>query len=50
MPEKYVPNSSVMGGGAPRKITFFGRDKIGSEQAEETLASLDENSAANPQA
>ena len=30
--EKYVPNSSVMGGSSVvRKISFFGRDKIGAE-------------------
>lgn len=37
--EKYVPNSSVMGGSSvARKVSFFGRDKIGAEKpAENTL-------------
>ena len=31
--EKYVPNSSVMGGSSvARKVSFFGRDKIGAEK------------------
>jgi hypothetical protein len=31
--EKYVPNSSVMGGSSvARKVSFFGRDKIGGEK------------------
>lgn len=35
--EKYVPNSSVMGGSrVTRKVTFFGRDKIGGQDATET--------------
>lgn len=35
--EKYVPNSSVMGGSrVARKVSFFGRDKIGAEKAPAT--------------
>jgi hypothetical protein len=35
--EKYVPNSSVMGGSSvARKVSFFGRDKIGAEKPAET--------------
>jgi hypothetical protein len=41
MPDKYVPNSSVMGGGAPRKIAFFGRDKIGDEKPADAAASVE---------
>ena len=34
--EKYVPNSSVMGGSSVvRKVSFFGRDKIGAERSPE---------------
>lgn len=34
--EKYVPNSSVMGGSSVvRKVSFFGRDKIGAEKTPE---------------
>ncbi len=34
--EKYVPNSSVMGGSSvARKVSFFGRDKIGADQTPE---------------
>src|SRR5215207_2411471 len=46
MPEKYVPNSSVMGGGAPRKIAFFGRDKIGDEKPADAPAHIPVESAA----
>src|SRR5215213_8333432 len=36
--EKYVPNSSVMGGSSvARKVSFFGRDKIGAEKPAETI-------------
>lgn len=41
MPDKYVPNSSVMGGGAPRKIAFFGRDKIGDEKPVDAPATVE---------
>jgi len=41
MPDKYVPNSSVMGGGAPRKIAFFGRDKIGDEKPADAPATVE---------
>ena len=41
MPDKYVPNSSVMGGGAPRKIAFFGRDKIGDEKPADAPAPVE---------
>lgn len=47
MPEKYVPNSSVMGGGAPRRINFFGRDKIGVEKPEE-VETIEESGSPAP--
>jgi hypothetical protein len=44
--EKYVPNSSVMGGSRiVRKVSFFGRDKIGAEKNPED-ASTEEVSPA----
>jgi hypothetical protein len=37
--EKYVPNSSVMGGSSVvRKVSFFGRDKIGAEKPAENTS------------
>jgi len=37
--EKYVPNSSVMGGSSvARKVSFFGRDKIGAEKPPENTS------------
>jgi hypothetical protein len=43
--EKYVPNSSVMGGSSvARKISFFGRDKIGAEKPAENSPSNDSGS------
>lgn len=37
--EKYVPNSSVMGGSSvARKVSFFGRDKIGVEKPDDTAS------------
>jgi hypothetical protein len=37
--EKYVPNSSVMGGSSvARKVSFFGRDKIGAEKSPENTS------------
>jgi len=45
--EKYVPNSSVMGGSSvARKVSFFGRDKIGAENPAETDSSNDVRSSA----
>src|SRR5436309_15872800 len=48
MPEdKYVPNSAVMGGSrVARKVTFFGRDKIGAEKNTETPATAESSSPA----
>jgi hypothetical protein len=48
MPEdKYVPNSSVMGGSSVvRKVSFFGRDKLGAEKEVETPAQTDTSSSA----
>ena len=46
--EKYVPNSSVMGGSSvARKVSFFGRDKIGAEKPAESI-SRDELSRSAP--
>jgi len=46
--EKYVPNSSVMGGSnVARKVSFFGRDKIGTEKPAE-IPSSDDNSSSAP--
>src|SRR5437762_3359497 len=47
MPEdKYVPNSAVMGGSSiARKVTFFGRDKIGAEKNAETPATTESSSS-----
>ncbi len=40
--EKYVPNSSVMGSsGIVRKVSFFGRDKIGAEKPAENTSPND---------
>jgi hypothetical protein len=40
--EKYVPNSSVMGGSSvARKVSFFGRDKIGAEKPAENISPSD---------
>lgn len=45
--EKYVPNSSVMGGSSvARKVSFFGRDKIGSEKPAENTSPKDSGSPA----
>ena len=45
--EKYVPNSSVMGGSSvARKVSFFGRDKIGAEKPAETTSPTDSGSPA----
>lgn len=45
--EKYVPNSSVMGGSnVARKVSFFGRDKIGAEKPAETVSSNSSPSSA----
>lgn len=45
--EKYVPNSSVMGGSSvARKVSFFGRDKIGAEKPAENTLSNDSDSPA----
>jgi hypothetical protein len=45
--EKYVPNSSVMGGSSvARKVSFFGRDKIGAEKPAETASSNETHSSA----
>jgi hypothetical protein len=42
--EKYVPNSSVMGGSSVvRKVSFFGRDKIGAEKSPEKTADTSSN-------
>jgi hypothetical protein len=48
MPEdKYVPNSAVMGGSrVARKVTFFGRDKIGAEKKSETAETAESDSPA----
>ena len=48
MPEdKYVPNSSVMGGSSVvRKVSFFGRDKLGAEKIVETPANTEPDSSA----
>lgn len=44
--EKYVPNSSVMGGSSVvRKVSFFGRDKIGAEKTTEKEPDSPLNSA-----
>jgi hypothetical protein len=47
MPEdKYVPNSAVMGGSrVARKVTFFGRDKIGAEKKSENPATTEPGSS-----
>lgn len=45
--EKYVPNSSVMGGSSvARKVSFFGRDKIGAEKPAENTSPSDFSSPA----
>jgi hypothetical protein len=45
--EKYVPNSSVMGGSSvARKVSFFGRDKIGAEKPTENTSPNDSGSPA----
>jgi hypothetical protein len=45
--EKYVPNSSVMGGSSvARKVSFFGRDKIGGEKPAEASAPAESSSPA----
>jgi hypothetical protein len=45
--EKYVPNSSVMGGSSvARKVSFFGRDKIGAEKPAESISLNDSGSPA----
>ncbi|HEY0174523.1 MAG TPA: hypothetical protein VGB98_26130 [Pyrinomonadaceae bacterium] len=45
--EKYVPNSSVMGGSSvARKVSFFGRDKIGAEKPAENTSPNDSGSPA----
>lgn len=45
--EKYVPNSSVMGGSSvARKVSFFGRDKIGAEKPAENISPNDSSSPA----
>jgi hypothetical protein len=45
--EKYVPNSSVMGGSSvARKVSFFGRDKIGAEKPAESISPNDSDSPA----
>lgn len=45
--EKYVPNSSVMGGSSvARKVSFFGRDKIGAEKPAENTSPKDSGSPA----
>jgi hypothetical protein len=45
--EKYVPNSSVMGGSSvARKVSFFGRDKIGADKPAENSSSNASNSPA----
>lgn len=49
--EKYVPNSSVMGGSSVvRKVSFFGRDKIGAEKNPEKApdTSLDSPAPGSP--
>jgi hypothetical protein len=46
--EKYVPNSSVMGGSSvARKVSFFGRDKIGAEKPAEIASSNETNDSAS---
>jgi hypothetical protein len=51
--EKYVPNSSVMGGSSvARKVSFFGRDKIGVENtatSESTSSSSPVPDSPNPE-
>lgn len=43
--EKYVPNSSVMGGSnVARRVSFFGRDKIGGENTTGSPASVESGS------
>lgn len=43
--EKYVPNSSVMGGSSvARKVSFFGRDKIGADKPADNNSPNDSNS------
>src|SRR5215213_5111682 len=43
--EKYVPNSSVMGGSSvARKVSFFGRDKIGADKPAENTSPNDSSS------
>jgi hypothetical protein len=45
--EKYVPNSSVMGGSSvARKVSFFGRDKIGGEKPADSPSSAESSSPA----
>ncbi len=45
--EKYVPNSSVMGGSSvARRVSFFGRDKIGAEKPAESSSPNDSGSSA----
>src|SRR5919206_2986799 len=45
--EKYVPNSSVMGGSSvARKVSFFGRDKIGAEKSTENTSPNNSDSPA----
>jgi hypothetical protein len=45
--EKYVPNSSVMSGSSvARKVSFFGRDKIGAEKPAENTSINDSDSPA----
>jgi len=45
--EKYVPNSSVMGGSSvARKVSFFGRDKIGAEKPAENSSPNESGSSA----